>query len=252
MCFLHFVLIQTLALLAGPTDAAMVPVPAGPFLRGDDARNAADADERPRRRVFLSAFHIDRLEVTAGSYAICVAAGRCPEAAPSADPRENLPAVGVTWHGAAAYCAFAGKRLPTEAEWEKAARGDTPRTYPWGDDFACARGNFGCYKGDGRCADQGAPGHPVPVGSYPAGASPYGALDMAGNVWEWVADRYAPGYYQRAPAQNPQGPKGLDGPDRRVLRGGGCCSIFGLPRTADRIALPPDYQDVDIGFRCAR
>ena len=121
--------------------------------------------------------------------------------------------------------------------------------------------NFGNFGGDGRCAAEGAPGRPVAVGSFPSGASPYGALDMAGNVWEWVADRYRVDAYARAPGgpaaepsgqPQPQPATGRPAPVSRVLRGGGCCSIFGLPRAADRLALPEDYRDVDIGFRCAR
>lgn len=232
--------------------SAQVLIPAGPFLRGDEA---GEPDERPSRRVHLSAFSIDRTEVSRAAYGACVAAGKCRPPAAQGQGGGDLPVVGVTWHDAAAYCAFAGGRLPTEAEWEKAARGTDGRRYPWGDDLACHRANFGCFGGDGRCAEYGAPGHPVPVGSYPAGASPYGVLDMAGNVWEWVADRYALRYYGRAPSQDPKGPAAADppgAPERRVLRGGGCCSIFGLPRTTDRLGLPADYHDVDIGFRCAR
>jgi serine/threonine-protein kinase len=233
-------------LLAARPD--MVLVPAGPFLHGDDR---GEADERPARRRALSAFAIDRTEVTAAAYAACVAAGRCaPPAQPA--PRGDLPVSWVSHADAAAYCAFAGKRLPTEAEWEKAARGTDGRRFPWGHEPRCDLANFGNFRGDGRCAVAGAPGRPAPVGGYPRGASPYGALDMAGNVWEWVADRYALDYYQVAGTRDPKGPPARPGaPDLRVLRGGGCCSIFGLPRTTDRLALPADYRDVDIGFRCA-
>ena len=242
---------QALAGLLATGD--MVPVPAGPFLRGDDG---GEADERPRRRLVLSAFVIDRTEVSRGAYAACVVAGRCPP--PAGGPgAADLPVTGVTWDEARAFCAFVGKRLPTEAEWEKAARGGDGRRYPWGEEFSCARGNFGSFDGEGRCAAEGAPGRPVPVGQAPRGASPYGALDMAGNVWEWVADRYDARYYARATPLDPRGPE--ESPQnrdarevRRVLRGGGCCSIFGLPRTSDRLALPGSYQDVDIGFHCAR
>jgi formylglycine-generating enzyme required for sulfatase activity len=215
----------------------MVVVPAGEFVYGDDQ---GEPDERPVRRLALPAFAIDRTEVTVLAYSRCVAAGRCPalQAAKGAPAEPNLPVVGVSFSDASAYCAFAGKRLPTEAEWEKTARGPDGRRYPWGDAFDCARGNFGNFSGDGRCAEEGAPGRPRPVGSYPSGASPYGALDLAGNVWEWVEGRYDFGALSR--------------PELRVLRGGGCCSMFGLPRASDRLALPGSYRDVDIGFRCAR
>jgi serine/threonine-protein kinase len=245
---------------AAPADDSMVVVPAGEFVRGDAE---GEPDERPPQRVQLPAFAIDRTEVTVESYSECVQKNACrPPGGPKAPAGApaGLPVVNVSWQDAAAYCAFAGKRLPTEAEWEKAARGTDGRRYPWGSEFSCARGNFGNYAGDGRCADEGAPGHPVPVGSFPSGASPYGALDMAGNVWEWVADQYAPDAYKaykrpppplaqaRVADEKLAGNKGAP----RVLHGGGCCSIFGLPRSADRLALPPTYRDSDIGFRCAR
>lgn len=248
--------------VTGAPGPEMVLVPAGPFLRGD---KAGEADERPQRRLELPAFAIDRTEVTRGAYGECVAKGACQPALAAGQtaevaaqlPRE-LPVVNVSWHDAVAYCASVGKRLPTEAEWEKAARGPDGRRYPWGDEFACARGNFGNFAGDGRCAEDGAPGTLMPVGSFPGGASPYGALDMAGNVWEWVADPYAADAYLRPPLRPapvpPEGgrPKVAAKPqERRVLHGGGCCSIFGLPRSADRLALPPTYKDADIGFRCA-
>jgi len=219
-------------------DAEMALVPAGPFIYGDDR---GEPDERPARRVSLPAFAIDCTEVTVSAYSRCVAAGRCqavrsPTGAAPADL--GLPMVGVSYFDAARYCTFVNKRLPTEAEWEKAARGPEGRRYPWGDAFDCRRGNFGNFGGDGRCADQGAPGRPVAVGSFPDGASPYGVLDLSGNVWEWVDGRY--GFAQ------------LNRPGLRLLRGGGCCSIFGLSRSSDRLALPATYRDVDIGFRCAR
>lgn len=227
------------------TGGDMVAVPAGPFVRG---ATDGEPDELPVRRLSLPAFSIDRTEVTAEAYAGCVVAGACPQPAGGPlrpDPTAaKLPVVGVSWSDAAAYCAWAGKRLPTEDEWEKAARGPDGRRYPWGDQLDCRRGNFGNFGGDGRCAATGAPGRPVAVGSFASGASPYGALDMAGNVWEWVVDRYR---------SDPGVPPPAGGvPDLRVLRGGGCCSIFGLPRAADRLALPKGYRDVDIGFRCAR
>lgn len=242
VAILHIVLLlptlaaaQGLAATKAPADMDLVP--AGEFIYGDDK---GDLDERPTRKLQLPAFFIDHHEVTVAEYTRCVAARRCVAipAPASGEPAANLPVASISFHEAAAYCAFVGKRLPTEQEWEKAARGPSGRRFPWGDEFECGRGNFGNFGGDGRCAEDGAPGRPVAVGSFTSGASPYGPLDLAGNVWEWVDGRY-----DYAP---------LARPELRVLRGGGCCSIFGLPRASDRLALPASYRDVDIGFRCAR
>jgi formylglycine-generating enzyme required for sulfatase activity len=191
----------------------------------------------------LAAFAIDRDEVTRAEYALCVRAGACSPAAATlaGDETSRLPVTGVRWSDADAYCRFAKKRLPTEAEWERAARGSDGRIYPWGNRPECARGNWGNYDGEGRCPDN--PGRPVAVGSYG------GAIhDLGGNVWEWVADWYDPTYYRRSPARNPRGPATGT---RRVVRGGACCSMFGLPRASNRVAFPPDYRDDDLGFRCA-
>jgi formylglycine-generating enzyme required for sulfatase activity len=209
-----------------------VAIPGGPFTEGS---THGDEDERPVRKVTLKAFAIDRTEVTRADYASCVAAGRCqatPEklAADGADAK--LPVTGVDWSDAQAYCKFAGGRLPTEAEWEKAARGTDGREYPWGNDADCARANWGNFEGEGPCAGKN-PGHPVAVGQYPSGASPYGVLDLGGNVWEWVADKY----------DQESG--------RRVVRGGSCCSFFVGPRAPNRNAWAPDHRDGDLGFRCA-
>lgn len=225
--------------------AGMVRVPAGPFEMG----GGSQADERPRHRVELGAFLIDRDEVTRGDYALCVAAHRCEAvgAAGLASPaNDRLPVTQVSWRDATAYCASVKKRLPTEAEWEKTARGTDGRIYPWGNQPRCDLANFGNFEGEGRCPKN--PGRPVAVGSYPAD-SPYGARDLAGNVWEWVSDRYQATYYRHSPAREPRGPeKGA----LRVVRGGACCSMFGLPRSGNRLAFPEGYRDADLGFRCAR
>jgi formylglycine-generating enzyme required for sulfatase activity len=230
-----------LALGAGPR-ADRVVVPAGPSKQGS---TKGEEDERPERMVVLKAFAIDRTEVTRAAYGACVAARHCKaprnaaagKAPPVADTGASeadpqLPVTGVSWADAQAYCRFAGGRLPTEAEWEKAARGPDGREYPWGDEPDCARANWGSFEGEGPCAGRN-PGRPTPVGRYPTGASVYGALDLGGNVWEWVADKYD------------------EDPTRRVVRGGSCCSYFVGPRAANRNAWAPEHRDGDLGFRCA-
>jgi formylglycine-generating enzyme required for sulfatase activity len=218
--------------VAGATASSHRPdrvlIPAGPFSRG--STKGAD-DERPVRVRTLRAFRIDRTEVTRAMYARCVAKRRCPTVPIDLKKDVDLPVTNVNWNEARAYCAFAGGRLPTEDQWEKAARGSDGREFPWGNDLDCAHANWGDFENEGPCAGKN-PGHPVAVGSYESGASPYGVLDMAGNVWEWVADRYD------------------RDPSRRVVRGGSCCSYFVEPRSANRNAWDPMYRDGDLGFRC--
>lgn len=208
-------------------------VPAGPFVRGS---NRGDDDERPSHTQTLPAFSIDRTEVTRRAYAACVAARRCkpvpPPLAAPAGGDGDVPVTGVSWFDARDFCAFVGGRLPSEAEWEKAARGSDGREFPWGAEATCEQANWGNFDGEGPCAGKN-PGFPVAVGRYPTGASPFGALDMAGNVWEWVADKYD------------------EDPKRRVVRGGSCCSYFVPPRAPNRNAWTPEYRDGDLGFRCA-
>lgn len=220
-------------------------VPGGAFFMGSEV----ETDERPVRRVHLPTFYIDRTEVTREGYARCVAAAACRPlpGLDSSGTRARLPVTQVSWDDATVYCHFVHARLPTEAEWEKAARGLDGRVYPWGNELDCRRGNFGNFEGEGRCPAN--PGRPVPVGSFADGASPYGVLDLAGNVWEWVADAYGDlaGSRGAASDQKPKLQRKL-----RVVRGGACCSMFALPRAANRVAFPQDYRDVDLGFRCAR
>jgi formylglycine-generating enzyme required for sulfatase activity len=238
----------------------MVHVPAGEFLMGStNADSDAESDEKPQHTVYLDAFWIDRTEVTRSQYRKCVEAGVCgaPTTCGWGDPTHggtstaDYPVVCVNWSGARAYCKWAGARLPTEAEWEKAARGTDGRVYPWGNSFDGSRLNF-CDQNceyDRRDATAN-DGHvrTAPVGSYPSGVSPCGALDMAGNVREWVNDWHDGGYYAQSPARNPPGP---DLGEYRVIRGGSWLAIRRDVRSADRFRFRPTYADWDLGFRCA-
>jgi formylglycine-generating enzyme required for sulfatase activity len=220
--------------------AEMVLVPAGEFLMGSEDRD----NEKPRHRVHLDAYYIDKVPVTNAHYERFVQATgrRAPLYGKYSEWNSSTqPVVGVSWYDAEAYCKWAGKRLPTEAEWEKGARGTDGRKYPWGDQWDPSRANA-----------ENKLGKTAPVGSYPGGASPYGALDMAGNVWQWVADWYAKDYYQGSPERNPTGPSSGTA---KVLRGGSWQNSSGVLRSALRSDATPDYRDVTyggIGFRCAR
>ena len=247
---------------ATPPPPDRVRVPAGPFVMGEDTRG--EPDERPRHTRTLPAFEIDRTEVTRENYERCIRAGRCTSPRPLdarfRDPRQ--PVVGVSWFQASAYCAWVGARLPTEAEWEKAARGADGRTYPWGETYPTLRmATFGHDEHSG---------HPDPVGSQPGVPSPYGALDLAGNVWEWVADPYDP-YAYREPTVEPtceralasltdlrtRRVRGFTGSNplpttcERVLRGGGWNYGGAGLRSSNRVHHAPSYRLVMSGFRCA-
>jgi len=225
---------------------AMVFVPAGEFVMGSAAGDAdAYSDERPQRRVYVDGFWIDKHEVTVAQYRrFCQAARRKMPSAPSWGWKNNHPVVNVTWDDAAAYARWAGKRLPTEAEWEKAARGTDGRMYPWGNEKPGAGGRWRCDL-DGRNDGYAST---APVGTYPSGASPYGCLDLAGNVWEWCADWWGKDYYASAPARNPKGPASGE---HRVLRGGSWYNSAKYVRCAER-ATPPVGRIGNGGFRCGR
>ncbi|GIK41437.1 MAG: hypothetical protein BroJett011_52700 [Chloroflexota bacterium] len=233
--------------ITAPDGAPMVLVPAGPFEMGS---NQGDNSEQPVHQVTLSAFYIDQYEVTNGQYAACVDAGACDSPADTSSfGREgyygnpeyaDYPVIWVNWYQAKTYCAWRGGQLPTEAQWEKAARGTDGRTYPWGEDIDCERANYE------RCRDD-----TTPVGAYPAGVSPYGAYDMAGNVWEWVADWYDENYYSNLPSENPTGPKDEENKSSKVLRGGGWYYVASNARATYRYDITPDGQLNVVGFRCA-
>ena len=276
-----------------PTDGVvMVYVPAGQSEMGssdsqvDDALRLCDeyrgdcertwfAQEQPVHTVSLDAFWLDRTEVTNAQFAVFLndqgnqteggglwldlEEERCliERAGDEYRPKSGFgdhPVVEVSWYGASAYCQWAGGRLPTEAEWEHAARGPDASVYPWGDDFDCSRGNF---DDETQATDRVVPGgtgcdgrdKTAPVGGFPTGVSWCGARDMAGNVWEWVRDWHGDDYYGRSPSENPAGP--LDG-ETRVLRGGSYDSGPDFVRSAVRGSYDPVGVGANIGFRCAR
>jgi formylglycine-generating enzyme required for sulfatase activity len=220
----------------------MVQVPAGDFDMGcnDAVDDACSDDEKPLHTLSMSGFEIDRTEVTQAQYTACLSAGKCE--APSCDwncDNQDFPASCVTWTQANAYCGWAGKRLPTEAEWEKAARGEQDTKYPWGNDEPdCSLANM-----------SGCTSAAMAVGSLDAGKSPFGALDMAGNVVEFVADWYDEAYYTDSPAADPPGPKSGK---RYVGRGGGFNSGAEFLRTSKRDWYDATDTAAALGFRCAR
>jgi formylglycine-generating enzyme len=238
---------------SGPDPAAneeplpddMVTIPAGPFVRGT---MSGGFDEQPQRTIHLETFSVDRYEVTNYQYQqFVLATGHRKAGPPSRYAKSigkmrgtNQPAVYVSWDDADEYCRWKGKRLPTEAEWEKAMRGTDGRLWPWGNQEKPNGANWA------RVQD----GHEVSarVGSFPADASPYGVMDGAGNVMEWVADWYQESYYKESPDKDPPSP---EFGTYRVMRGGGYTTTGGDVRITSRSKMVPDFRDETIGFRCA-
>ncbi len=218
-------------------------VPAGEFTMG---ATFSGLDEQPVHQVYLDSYFIDKYEVTNTLYRMCVEAGVCtsPHFTNSYSRSayygnlefDNFPIIYVDWNQAGAYCGWRGGNLPTEAQWEKAARGTDERTYPWGEGIDCQKANY--------CE-----GDTVKVGNYENGKSPYGVYDLAGNIWEWTADWYSDTYYQRSPSSNPKGP---DSGEYRVLRGGTWYYKGDNTRVTIRGWYTTDSVDYYIGFRCAR
>jgi serine/threonine-protein kinase len=244
-------------------------VPEGEFLMGStDADTYAASDEKPQHPVILNAFWIDETEVTnqlfssfvsdtgyqtdakktGSSYVYAGSAWTQTNGADWEHPtgpgsdisgKEKYPVIHVSWNDAVAYCEWADRRLPTEAEWEKVARGTDGRTYPWGN----AAPNDTLLNYNQNIGDT------TEVGKYPNGKSIYGAYDMAGNVWEWVNDWYSDTYYKSSPSSNPLGP---DSGQYRVLRGGSWNYFVNGMRSAFRYRDVPTYTNFVSGFRCAR
>lgn len=233
----------------------MILIPAGPFTMGS---NDGLPNERPEHPVELDAYYIDQYEVTLALYRKFLDSGK-HDSPPTWDDEAattvgDRPAIGMKWTDAEVYCKWAGKRLPTEAEWEKAARGTDARRYPWGSmqPFVdIANYNRGLWVSEAitlASVTSGLEGMSVRHGLKGGGKSPYGLNHMAGNAAEWVADWYDRDYYQNSPKKNPTGP--AQG-EKRVLRGGSWADLPLSLRVTARVSAEPEFEDRTIGFRCA-
>ena len=226
-----------------PLPMEYVDVPAGEFEMGS---NDGGEDEQPIHIVYLDAYQIGKYEVMNEQYRQCVLAGICGQPGNQTYNAEEFslhPITDVSWYDARTFCKWSGGRLPTEAEWEKAARGTDSRTYPWGEGISCALANYDGKDGvNDYCV-----GDTIEVGSYPDGASPDGALDMAGNVWEWTSSLYQGYPYDANDGREDPDDTGI----RRGLRGGSWNYYDRYARSANRYSVSPGYRDSSIGFRCA-
>jgi formylglycine-generating enzyme len=235
--------------------ASMVLIPSGPFTMGS---HDGFPNERPEHTVTLDAYYIDRYEVTLNLYRKFLETEK-HEFPPTWDDEAattvgDRPAVGMRWESAVAYCRWVGKRLPTEAEWEKAARGTDGRRYPWGDMqpfIDIANYNRGMWVSEAItlvAVTSGLEGMSVRHGLKEGGKSPFGLFHMAGNAAEWVSDWYERDYYQKSPGKNPLGPASGE---KRVLRGGSWADMPSALRVTARFSAKQDLEDRTIGFRCA-
>lgn len=269
-------------------DAGMVKIPAGWFIMGSDE---GPDDTHPKRRVYLNAYFIDKFEITNAQYKefLVKRAKRKSEGervrvpAPFCRSKDmptnvtgqvwdkktrtypekyaNHPVTCVSWYAANMYCEDQGKKLPTEAQWEKAARGSKGNLYPWGNEWEDSNSSHGLGKEPWEDDSDGY-GRTAPVGSFPKDKSPYGVYDMAGNVWEWTADIYSNSYYTWGPKKNPPGPKEEEVPTREmtyvagvylyVMRGGSWALTEERQATYTRVARPQIHRDIAGGFRCAK
>jgi formylglycine-generating enzyme required for sulfatase activity len=228
----------------GDEGREMVQIPEGPFTMGSQD---GDPDEAPEHQVFLKGFFLDRKEVTQAEYMRFAKMTKRPmprievfEDDQSKLLKPEFAAMSVSWGDAVAYCKWAGKRLPTEAEWEKAGRGEGQKKYPWGDKFVANAANVDGSEDGYR--------YLAPPGSFEAGRSPYGLYDMTGNVAEWVADSYDEHYYKKSPYRDPTGP---DNADLKVVRGGSWRETEHNARLSKRFAAKHWRTDITIGIRCA-
>jgi len=236
--------------IVGGDARKMVLIPAGSFTMGGGA--VGDFDEQPQRVIYLDPFYMDIYEVTNADYKRFTKMLKRPDpVVPVFEDDVNLlkgdkqPVVGVTWLDAAAFCQWGRKRLPTEAEWEKAARGENGGKWPWGDSFSTTLAN-GLGEEDGYK-------YSAPVGSFERGRSPYGLYDMAGNVSEWVTDWYDQSYYKDAPFKNPKGPEDPGIIQVLVYRGGSFHNSSHDLRASKRFGgAHPKRGESTVGFRCAK